>query len=841
MNKKNPHSNFRQGAEIPVGSPHPQGARFFRNLSPSGRRFQKSSFLAIALILLAPCGHAAELSSNFDTSADSWFVSDPTTTLTVEATGGAGGGYLQGTGSSGAGMWYFVSPSAWSGDWSAYKTLKFDLGIPSRHYADSDSAGMVVITGANSQTMTWTGPTPLWTWTHFDVSLTAESFGVDASTFGSIMANVVNVRILGEFTTATESVGLDNVVLTTTPVTIHGADLVERFTGAVATPLKDSLAGWSRVDDVDITPSAEGFPLFSLYCNDWQDGRLFKVASPESWAGDWRGFSEIRFDLKWRANGSGTPGSQLLRIFGANGQQLSWSTALVNNQWTHFAIPLTPAAFGVDAATFDGVMSFVSKIWITGEWGDGDDELWLDNVVVATGSETPRQLGSSLVSRFGTDSEGWLAFDNATLGWNAAAGFSGGGITCLDNGTGTARFASPDTWSGDWSDFTTLRFMLKTLSANRATLLPIVTIWGLDGSSLTVSPPPPYGTWSPYTIDLTPQTFGVTEEQFNAVIGNVAHVTIVGDLVNGTDTSALDDVSLATASAPSGAPPERMVDFETGGDGWRKGGVNGTTWGLLAAVPEHLPTGGNPGGSIAAADDYSSLTYWFTPESWAGDWRGHESVSFDLKILTGTDIIAPGNMISVISVHGVMEQAVSQSPAFNTWNHYEFALTPAAFGVSQETFDTIMRDAVMIGLRSEWINGSEKEALDNVRLSKATGAYWLWLTTYLSPAQLADEFITSESADPDNDGFTNLDEYLALTSPIDPLSRFLMVSRVVSGTLEIEYATKSGRVYRVWKSNTLADDWQPVSPVVSGDDTLKIYSDPMTDPRAFFRIGVSLP
>ena len=794
--------------------------------------------LLLALALLAPCGKAADLTSLFDTGTDSWLASAPGTTLTWEPTGGASAGYLKAVGTGGA--WYYVSPPAWSGNWSAYRTLKFDLGIPSRHYADSDSAGMVVITGTNAQSMTWTGATPLWTWTHFDVSLQASSFGVSQATFAGIMASVANVRILGEFTTTNETVGLDNVVLTTVPATIHGSNLVERFTGAVADPLRASLAGWSRVDDVNILPNPDGVPLLCLYGDDLQDGRLFKIASPEAWAGDWRGFNELRFDLKWLSSGSAPGGADLVRIFGANGQQLVWSTTLVENQWTHFAIPLTPAAFGVNAATFEGVMSFVSKIWIAGEWGDGNDELYLDNITVATGPETPRVLGNSIVSRFGTGAEGWSAFDGATPGWNATGGFSNGCITCTDTGSGTARFVSPDTWSGVWSSFTTLRFMLKPQGTSGATLPPVVSIHGFNGGVLTVSPPLPYNSWSPYTFDLTPQTFGVTQAVFDAVIGNVAHVTIVGDLVNGADTTVLDDVSLTAASVPIGAPPERRSDFDTGIEGWRKGGVGGTTWRLLAAAPEYLAANGNPGGNIAANDDFT-LTYWLTPENWAGDWRGHGSVSFDLRILTGTSLLAPGNMISVISVHGVMEQPVAQSPALNTWNHYEFALTPAAFAVSQATFDTIMRDVVMIGIRSEWINGTEKEALDNVRSSRATAAYWLWLSTYLNPAQLADESISGPQADADRDGSSNFAEYLALTSPTDPQSRFLAVAQRVGGGMEIQYPTKTGRVYQVWKSTTLANDWQPVGPLVPGDNTIKVYANPMTDLAAFFRVAAGLP
>ena len=485
---------------------------------------------------------------------------------------------------------------------------------------------MVVIVGANSNTMTWTVATPLWTWTHYDVSLDPASFGVDQATFDGIMANVAEVRILAEFTaTANETVGLDNVLVTATPVIIHGADLVERFTNAVTVPGNGSLNGWTRVDDANLFANEDGQPLYGLYCDDLQDGRTFKVASPPEWAGNWSGFSEVRFDVKWSSDGGNVAGAEPVRIFGANGQQLVWSTTLPKAEWKKIGIPLTPAAFGVDAATFAGVMAFVSKIWIRGEYDSGNDQLWLDNITVATTPETGRVVGGSLVSRFGTGTEGWSVFDSATLAWDGAGGFSGGAITCTDAGSGTARFSSPDAWSGNWSSFTQLRFMLRTRTA-KATLAPVVTIHGFNGS-LTTSPPFPYYSWSPYTIDLTPATFGVTQQQFDAVIGNVAHLVIVGDLVSGTDTTALDDVSVMTDSTP-GAPPDRVSNFDAGIEGWRQGGFTGTIWNTIAAAPEYR-TDGNPGGCIAAEDDFNT-TYWFSPENWAGDWRGNESVTFDL-------------------------------------------------------------------------------------------------------------------------------------------------------------------------------------------------------------------
>jgi hypothetical protein len=793
-----------------------------------------SCWAGLWLACAAPRVGAADLSSNFDAGAEDWRASDTNAMLTWQNTGGVPDGYLSGRRAGSTNTWYFVSPTNWAGDWSSYKVLKFDFSIPTRHYPDADRAGMVVIVGTNGTQMVWTASTPLWTWTHYEVSLTPAAFGVDQATYDAIMASVAELRILAEFTTATETVGLDNVLVTAAPP-VAQTDLVSRFTDG-------TIQGWRPVDDVTLTASVTGQPSFGLYANDWMDGRTYRIATPTNWAGDWRAFKELSFDMRWSgANAAGaTP--EIVRIFGANGQTLIWSGPLTNGVWMHRQIALLPESFGVAQAEFDGVMSHVSEMWIRGEFGSSDDLTYLDNVMLTANTNGP-PVRQNLISRFDADAEGWVGFDNATTSWDATNGISGGAFKSVDGGGGTARFQSPDAWSGDWRAFKTLRFMLRIAANKRADFNSTIWIVNWSGSALSVTLPRAFHSWTPYTLDLTPETFGVGTNEFDAVLRDVACLWINADLLSGTgtgDTTWLDNVMLLTESGP-GLPPDHVSTFDADREGWRYGGWTDTAaeWSFSGLAPWYA-TGGNPDGHLENTDT-AAWTCWLSPENWAGDWRGLRSVSFDFKIITGTSLFNTW-MITLCSAWTNLHASVTNLPVPGQWMHYEFALTPTTFGVSTQLFEQVLQDTAFLGIRSEWIDGTnEREALDNFRLSKGTDAYWDWIDDYFSGAELANEDIAGEQADPDGDGVSNWNEFIAGTDPTDE-DDLLRIERVsVAGTAcRLDFKSKTNRLYDVLSTPALpaSNTWSSVTNDIPGNGLLLSVPVPVGSTEQFYRLQV---
>ena len=809
--------------------------------NPSRSRPLLLSSVVILMGLLQPSvSHAQtppDRSTTFDATPEEWRANIDSALLAWLGTGGAPDGYLRGSGPAGTNAWFFVSPASWAGDWSGYKVLKFDFSIPSRHYPDVDRAGLVAIVGANGQQMTWTGSTPLWTWTHYEISLTSATFGVDQAAFDGIMADVAEVRILAEFSVSTETVGLDNVLLTAMPPEAHQTDLISRFTDG-------TIQGWRPVDDTTLTSDSFGYPSFGLKADDWMDGRLYKVASPLAWAGDWRQYRQLSFDMRWTGAAASHSNVELVRIFGANGRTLSWSNSLSGGVWTRRTLSLQPETFGVSAPEFEAIFAHVSEMWIFGEFGGEDDITYLDNVTLSVNTTGPRRLTQNLLSRFESGDEGWVGYDNSTWSWVSTNGFSGGGLKSVDGGGGNARFQSPDTWAGDWRTFQTLRFMVRVQANHQADFDTVVQIVTWSGTNLSLTLPKAWPWWTPYTIDLTPETFGVSVGEFEAIMSDVACLWITADLVNGAgvgDTTFLDDVALLTESG-AGLPPDRWSDFESGGQGWQMGGWNssGQSW-TFSGAAQHYASDGNPAGNLQNTDT-ANWTYWFTPETWAGDWRGLQSVSFDFKIIQGTTLFNT-RMFSLGSAWTNLHASVVTLPVPGQWEHFEFALAPETFGVSAETFEQVMRDAMFLGIRSEWIEGAEREGLDNVRLTKATDAYWAWISGSYTGSDLTDETKAGRFADPDGDGADNWSEYIANTIPTNSLDRLrLELLSIANGVCTLGFQSAAGRLYDLERTTNpaLQTSWSTITNNVPGAGSPMTLSDAVNTLPQFYRLKVRL-
>ncbi|HVK59637.1 MAG TPA: lamin tail domain-containing protein [Candidatus Kapabacteria bacterium] len=91
-----------------------------------------------------------------------------------------------------------------------------------------------------------------------------------------------------------------------------------------------------------------------------------------------------------------------------------------------------------------------------------------------------------------------------------------------------------------------------------------------------------------------------------------------------------------------------------------------------------------------------------------------------------------------------------------------------------------------------------------------------------------DPLVSNAAEDPDNDGFSNLSEYLAGTSPADGGSRLaLTLQKTVTQQLQLTFNAQAGRAYRLQYRLTLAANWKDLITIPAAA-TNRVITQPQT-------------
>ena len=127
------------------------------------------------------------------------------------------------------------------------------------------------------------------------------------------------------------------------------------------------------------------------------------------------------------------------------------------------------------------------------------------------------------------------------------------------------------------------------------------------------------------------------------------------------------------------------------------------------------------------------------------------------------------------------------------------------------------------------VSGADFTIADNVASS---GIPWWWLNQYfgLSPADVGGGSGDIGLEDTDGDGANNYEEYRALTIPTDAESVFEaeMIPDGEGGVVLV-WPSASTRNYRVWRADSLTDDFSPIASDIGGTPPFNTYADDTTD------------
>jgi hypothetical protein len=169
-----------------------------------------SSFIFI-ILFWGVTAHALVIST-FDIGNENWTIFG-SATLSHETSGGNSGGFLVVT-EGGASAFGVVAPMKFLGDLSSLNggILSFDsklISTNSQNYYPG--FGKVTITGGGFSAVLDLAPNPPGTnWATYSAKLIANSWGVDETTWGKILANISEIRVVLESVTGWEKMGFDN-------------------------------------------------------------------------------------------------------------------------------------------------------------------------------------------------------------------------------------------------------------------------------------------------------------------------------------------------------------------------------------------------------------------------------------------------------------------------------------------------------------------------------------------------------------------------------------------------------------------------------------------------------
>jgi hypothetical protein len=168
-------------------------------------------------------------SSSFDDGAEGWKTENGSTGFAWMPTGGDTGGFISASDVGGAGLWFFEAPTAFlTAAAGAYGgTLTYELESSPTSPPIAGSYANVQLLGANGLLLAYGGiANPAATWTPYTVSLSAGNWMVGSvggpvatqAQLVSVLSDLKDLRIRGDYKQAIETTGLDTVVLSAAPV-----------------------------------------------------------------------------------------------------------------------------------------------------------------------------------------------------------------------------------------------------------------------------------------------------------------------------------------------------------------------------------------------------------------------------------------------------------------------------------------------------------------------------------------------------------------------------------------------------------------------------------------------
>jgi hypothetical protein len=152
------------------------------------------------------------------------------------------------------------------------------------------------------------------------------------------------------------------------------------------------------------------------------------------------------------------------------------------------------------------------------------------------------------------------------------------------------------------------------------------------------------------------------------------------------------------------------------------------------------------------------------------------------------------------------------------------ASTPTSYNLAQVTIagvTTTLNQPSLTNLTLSFADRGRIQRIDLTVSLPTNNAWDAWQLKYFGHLGV------DPNADPDHDGMTNGEEFLAGTDPTDPQSAFaiIRVDKDASGGVDVQWSSVQGKLYTVLRSGDLLSGFTPIQIHIPGIAPLNLFHD----------------
>jgi hypothetical protein len=315
-----------------------------------------------------------------------------------------------------------------------------------------------------------------------------------------------------------------------------------------------------------------------------------------------------------------------------------------------------------------------------------------------------------------------------------------------------------------------------------------------------------------------------------------AHKAAKSNLVSGNRRLAVSALTVDTASATASTPPGKV---------WERqakivaGTIDNATPGTVCSVPVHV--------NVASGCALAGMQFRAVIEA-TGSAPAAGQVDFAPALGADSLTVLQGTSLNDIVCVFPMVPSAAFTPMLTASNNY--------LGVIQFQVPLEAQSGQSYTVRLKCPDGARDLAAAYL-LESVPGTVWVGTPRQKAPEIISDQWRTNffgsvtsslgdADADPDGDGFTNLQEYLAGTDPSSALSRlqFLPVTPFATGTnaMQISWLSAPGKVYWLESASTLnAATWTVLTNMTGDGYVQSVNANRFGAKTQFYRLRVQTP